>query len=316
MAAGRIGELLRGAFVDNIALKFVAFVLALTVFILVHSDEDSTVSVYVKLSFKGTENRVMVSEPVHQVRVTVRGPWRKIKRLDPEDVELPPIDLSAFQRGQLSLTPDMFRVPPRVEIAQLQPSTITLELEPLVEKEVPVVPLTIGEPARGFGIAPPRPTPERVMIEGAESAVRLTTQVQTEDISLSGRREPFTTTAKLQPPRRHVSLKDVTEVDVAITLVEEQRTRELAEVPVVVRMAPGAGRDTASRFAPNPGVVRVVLRGPELALERVVDADVRAIVEVHADDQDARRARIVVEGVPEGVAFEVAPRAVMLEPRL
>lgn len=154
------------------------------------------------------------------------------------------------------------------------------------------------------------------MIEGAESAVRLTTQVQTEDISLSGRREPFTTTAKLQPPRRHVSLKDVTEVDVAITLVEEQRTRELAEVPVVVRMAPGAGRDTASRFAPNPGVVRVVLRGPELALERVVDADVRAIVEVHADDQDARRARIVVEGVPEGVAFEVAPRAVMLEPRL
>ena len=39
---------LRAAFVDNAALKFVAFVLALTLFILVHGDEDAVIGATVK----------------------------------------------------------------------------------------------------------------------------------------------------------------------------------------------------------------------------------------------------------------------------
>src|SRR5690349_21424924 len=75
--AVRVREGLRRAFLENAALKFVAFVLALTVFILVHSDENVYVTRTIALQYRMPRDWVLVTEPPAEVRVTVKGTRRR-----------------------------------------------------------------------------------------------------------------------------------------------------------------------------------------------------------------------------------------------
>ena len=48
--------------------------IAVTLFVLVRSDKDATSAAYVKVIYALPKDRVLVSDPVTEVRVTVRGP--------------------------------------------------------------------------------------------------------------------------------------------------------------------------------------------------------------------------------------------------
>jgi YbbR domain-containing protein len=308
----------RGALLDHLPLKFVAMVLALTVFIVVHSDEDAALGVTVVVSYTLPEDRVMVSEPVDRVRITVKGSWRRVKRFRDDDVDPVWLDLRGFPGGAFTLTPDMFRVPPNLSVESIAPASIPVAFEPKQRKVVEVVPLTVGDPAHGYSTAAITTRPAQVTIEGAESAVRLTSQVHTTDVVLAGRSQSFASRVALKPPHRFVKVVGEPAVDVAVTLVEELESRELGLVPVAIRLGDEVrGLDPAA-FAVDPPEVRVVLRGARLAIERVTDSDVIAVVEVFADLAAGRirRAPVLIEGVTtDGVAVEVAPREVTLQRR-
>jgi len=82
-----------------------------------------------------------------------------------------------------------------------------------------------------------------------------------------------------------------------------------------VRGGSGVAGVDAKRFATEPFRVDVVLRGARLAVEQVVPGEVKAFVEVYADDAvtpRTRRAAVVIDGVPQGVAIELEPRGVQL----
>lgn len=313
---------LRGAFLENLGLKFVALVLALTVFILVHSDEDAVAGAYVNISYMMPENRVLVSDRLDQVRITVKGSWRRVKRFDENALDPIRIDLRKFRSGDLIFRSDMFRVPPGLTIESIDPTTMELQFEPRAEKRVPVVAKTSGEPARGYGVAelvarviPCDSECDTVLIEGAERAIAQTTQVETEDVSLVGRSGSFTADVGVVPPRPFVKVVGEPTVRVDVQLVEELTTRELGSIPVAVRAGSGVAGVDVKRFATEPLAVDVVLRGAKLAVEQVVPNEVEAYVEVYADDavtQRTRRAAVVIEGVPQGVAIELNPRDVQL----
>jgi len=105
-------------------------------------------------------------------------------------------------------------------------------------------------------------------------------------------------------------------VRVEVSLVEELTTRNVGEIPLGLRSGSGVAGVDVGIFEIEPKVVRVVLRGARLAVEQVVASEVRAYVEAYADDAVSgrpRRAQIVIEGVPQGVAIELDPRDVLLK---
>ena len=71
---------LRGALLDHLAIKALALVLTLTVFLLVGSDEDREIPARIGVSYVLPEGKVLApeSERVDEVRVTIKGPWRRI----------------------------------------------------------------------------------------------------------------------------------------------------------------------------------------------------------------------------------------------
>lgn len=317
-----IARFLRGAFFENLGLKFIALVLALTVFILVHSDEDAVAGAYVDISYTLPEDRVLVSDRLDQVRITVKGTWRRVKRFDENALDSIRIDLRNFKSGDLIFRSDMFRVPPGLSIQSIDPPTMPLRFDERATKRVPVVAATRGDPARGYGVAALLARREKcdskcdtVEIEGAASVVAAIDHVLTEEVSLVGKAESFYAQVGVAPPGQHVKVVGDPKIRVEVALVEELTTRELGEMPVNIRVGSGLAGVDLKRFTTEPTSVKVTLRGARLAVEQVLTSEVRAFVDVYADDAvggGQRRAAVVIEGVPQGVALDLDPRDVDL----
>ena len=310
-------QLLRAAFIENAALKAVAMILAVTLFILVHGERDRVVAVRVKVAYVLPKDRVLMSEPTDEVRVMVKGPWTRVRRFDESDVEAIKIDLTRFAGAEYYLQEDMIRLPPGLQILSINPRSIHLVFQDEVTKVVGVVPVVDGEPAHGYKVERLDATPQRVTVRGAKSAVDATTGVETRRVPVDGKQQSFTVTVPLAPTESHVAVQNAAPVEVAVTIVEQPAEVVLDRIPVQVRPAAGLVLPPPAR-APtvDPQVVSIVLRGGKNAVEKVDAAMVVAHVVVHAEDLmpgRTRAARVDVEGIPlTGVAIEVRPREVSL----
>ena len=96
-------DFLRRWFLENVALKSVALVLAVTLFILVRGEKETERSVRVRLAYVKPDDRTLVTEVPQTVDVWVRGPWTRIKRLDTEDIDPVVVDLAKVGDGEVTL---------------------------------------------------------------------------------------------------------------------------------------------------------------------------------------------------------------------
>jgi YbbR domain-containing protein len=315
---GLLRDWIRGAFVDNAALKFVAFVLALTVFILVHSDKDAVIGAYIGVYYTMPEDRMLVSEPPDQVRITVKGSWRRIKRFDERELERIHIDLTNVRSGEFLFQKDMVRLPEGLELVAINPASVRLSFEKRAEKSVPVFVPIEGGPDPGFKVERIVTTPSHVAVRGAQSVIEGITRISTRKLSVVGRTGSFRETLPIESPEEFVQIVGRPVVGVYVELVEEMIARDLGLLPVVVRPEGGLGTDAVRRVSTEPAEVRVVLRGPRLALEQLGDAAVAPVVVVRPEDLVAGRQRdipVVVDNVPRGVGVEIEPRQVAVSRR-
>src|SRR2546423_1820409 len=108
---------LRRAFFDNLALKAVSLGMALALFVLVRGEKDTERMVRVQLAYTKPIDRDLVGDVPDGVDVWVRGPWTRIKRLDPSEVDAILIDLTKAQDGDIPITEDMIRLPAGLRLA-------------------------------------------------------------------------------------------------------------------------------------------------------------------------------------------------------
>jgi YbbR domain-containing protein len=78
----------------------------------------------------------------------------------------------------------------QVEVVEVDPRQITVTLEPVTTKVVPVTVKIIGAPPLGYSTAPGRTTPDQVEVTGAESLVGLVEEAVA-DVNVQGVRVPL-----------------------------------------------------------------------------------------------------------------------------
>lgn len=149
----------------------------------------------VNLKPRISSNLEIVNSPTTEVDLIVTGDRRKIDQINPENLIIS-LDLTDVSAGDQSiqLTPENINIelPPGVKVEDIQPSKIALKLEPVIEREVPVVVETEGELPEGYEFsAPPTVNPARVSVRGPASFVNSLTSVSTERIDLTNRRGNF-----------------------------------------------------------------------------------------------------------------------------
>jgi YbbR domain-containing protein len=313
----------RGLLFDNAALKVLSLILALTVYLLVNTDEKREISARVRVAYVLPPGKALVSEHVDEVRVTIRGPWRRIKRFDEREIDRIDLDLSNVPDGEVAITPEMIHLPRGLEITSIQPRVIRVAFEDIAQKQVPVQPSIAGRPMHGYEVQAARTTvdPPMVVVRGAASLIRALDGVRTQEVRVDGRNDRFSVATQVVPPQG-VELVEPAggQVQVAVTIDEELVTRRIGLLPVSVRVeaAPGQPTPELGKWKVVPSEVDVVLTGNLLAIERfspTISATVTLTLTAAAAAKGGPiEVPVVVEGAP-GVGVRVTPEKLKLVPR-
>ncbi len=295
------------AILDELPLKLVSMVIAVTLFVIVRSDKDAASGAYVKVVYTLPEDRVLMSEPVGEVRVGVRGPWTRLSRFDERDLEPIRVDLRNVHESELRFDEGMIKLPVGLRVASVSPSEVKLEFESRVQKRVAVQPLLEGGPAPGFQVSRVSASPAEVTVDGGKSAVEAFARAPPRPLRIVGARGLVRGEQALDPPPPQLRFLDVSlvtvEADVQPAIIE----RVFETLPVKLT---GLARLDGMV---EPPVAQLILRGPSDLIDSIKQSEVSLQVEGQLIDlrPPARYLRSVsVGGLPAGVAAEVQPDSV------
>jgi YbbR domain-containing protein len=176
----------------HLGLKLLSVGLAVVLWLAVLGQHVVERGVRVPLEFQNIpETLEIVGTPPAAADVRLRGTSSLLSRLQPGEV-VAILDLAGARSGArlFHLRTDQVRVPFGVEVTQVMPATVALELERSVRRTVPVRPVVEGQPAEGFVVGRITVEPAQVEIVGPESRVRQVQSAMTETVAIDAARAP------------------------------------------------------------------------------------------------------------------------------
>jgi YbbR domain-containing protein len=218
-------------------------------------------------------------------QVYLEGPRDVVDSLRPSEVSVL-ADMSDVEPGvrvrQLSL--DTSRLPASIKNWEVEPRSIRVTVEKMIEKEVAVVPRFDGQPPAGYEVISWQVSPASVHVVGAESLVKDITQVSTETVRLGEKTSPFSNPVAIDIGSPNISISDPNRRTVMLTvnIGELRKERVLERVPVVIFDGPPNARAT-------PTHIKVTLIGARSVIDELTTADVNVAVE-YLDSPGASRA--------------------------
>ena len=275
---------LRALFLEDWTLKALALLITLGLWFAVTTQRaPATKRLHdVPLEFLLPDGVSIGNDPVDRVDVMLRGSQDKLAVLTARDL-VAQVDVTNLLPGdrnpRLSEKNVSMELPEGVSIVEITPRSLTLHLEPVVEREVPVEARFEGAPPAGFVHSAATVTPDRIRVRGPQSHVAAVERAFTETISLAGRREAFDDPqVSVDIPDHKVVPLDAT-VSVRVEIGEEQMERRFA----------GVGVRSESGGEVTPATSAVVVRGPRSVVEALRPEELRLLVTVAEDGRPTTR---------------------------
>ena len=258
-------------------LKILAIALASLLWLTVAGEHVVERSLRVPLEFRNIpEELEIVGNAPDSVDVRVRGSSAVLSRLQSGEIVVV-LDLSSARAGSrlFDIRSDTVRSPFGVEVAQVAPATLALELEKSTRRHVPVVPATEGDPAPGFVMGRITADPATVEIVGPDSRVRQVSEATTEPVSVKDARvrvRDGVTVGVIDPS---VRLTQPRSAEVTVEIWPAPVERQISDVPVRYRnLAQGLRANIA------PQLVLVNARGSKEAVAGLRGDGVQAFVDL------------------------------------
>jgi YbbR domain-containing protein len=304
---GPIRRWVHAALFENVALKFLSMVLAVTVFLLVNTDRDREKSGEVGVTYTLPDDRVLTSPRIELVQVTIRGSARRLSRFQVKDVAPVNLDLRKVQGGEVAITPDMIHVPAGLQVVMITPRSVPVSFDKRIEKIIEVTPVVTGHPQHGYKVGKVIAVPAMIKVRGGTSLLAALSAVRTQEVSVENRTAGvYTENPPLVLPE-HVDPEGSSAVSVQVDIVKDLETKEIPNLVVELR---GEGVDPA-KWKLKQTDVDVTLTGETLAIEK---AKPKPVVKIVGTDQKEREVPVTIEGLPPGVGYKVSPEHVTVTP--
>jgi len=252
-----VSRRLRGS---NIGLRILAVVLAVGLWVFVNSAERGSVEqLTVPISYSTLPTgMVIVNRPPTSVKVEVTGPRSLLSLLDPERLTLK-IDLRSIAAGQseFKIYPSMFNVGRNTAVTSISPDSLSLDIDSLVTRDVPVHLAVEDRVAPGYTISSVDITPPNVTVVGPSRYVAPLTSVNTEPFDLKGLTSDTNRSVEITPPDPSLGLS-TGHVEARVNVAQAITDREFrSEVEV---------KDSDFKYRVEPKQVILTIRGPALKL--------------------------------------------------
>ncbi|HEY6420998.1 MAG TPA: CdaR family protein [Candidatus Binataceae bacterium] len=292
----RIGwEALRKRAQRNFALRVLAIAIAVALWIFVNAGERGGVAtIDVPISYRSLPpGMVILNHPTDFVKVEIGGPRQLLSLADPERLALR-LDLTKVAttgNSDFRITPEMFDVPRGTSVTRITPDEVTLDIDRVTSRELPVHLTVDGAVADGYKIVSIETKPSTVVVSGPSRYLAPLTRADTEPLDVKGSNGEVDGNVELtlQNPMIRVA---TTRVDAKVVVGEIIADREFRGIDVEVR-------DPDYKVKVEPPKANVTLRGPVLKLEGL---DTKGLVYVDAAgiSPGAHQVNVQVE-LPDGM---------------
>jgi YbbR domain-containing protein len=276
----------------HLGLKVLAIALAVLLWLTVAGEHVVERSIRVPLEFRNIPQQLeIVGDPPGTVDVRLRGSSALLSRLEPGEI-VAVLDLSTARPGSrlFHLRNDEVRAPYGVEVAQVVPGTLAIDLEKSGRRMVPVLPAVEGQPAPGFVSGRVTSDPPTVEVVGPESRIRALTGATTEPVSIAGARVRVNDQVTVGVPDSAVRLAQAQTARVAVEIVPAPVELEVPGVPIRWRNL-GAGL----RAQVQPSLSKVRVRGGRDALTGLRADAIQAYVDLAGLGPGRYNLRVQVE---------------------
>lgn len=242
----------------NIGLKVLAIALASLLWLTVAGQHIVERSLRVPLEFRNVPKSLeIVGNAPDTIDVRLRGSSAVLTRLQPGEI-VAVLDVSGARTGArlFQVRADEVRAPFGVEVLQVVPSTLALELERTSRRRVPIVPAVDGQPAPGYVVGTKTVQPSSVEIIGPESRVRQVSEATTEPVLIRDARARISDTVSVGVIDSAVRLAQPQTAQVTVDIWPAPVERRLDGVPIRWRNLP-AGLSAQL----SPTLTSVTVRG-------------------------------------------------------
>jgi YbbR domain-containing protein len=262
----------------HLGLKLMAVALAMLLWLIVAGDHLVERSLRVPLEFRNIPPELeLVGDPPTEVDVRLRGSSALLGRLEPRDI-VAVLDLASARPGSrmFHLRSDEVRAPYGVEVAQVIPGTLAVDLEKSGRRTVPVVPALDGEPAPGFVIGRVTSEPPTVDVAGPESRLRQLTGATTEPVQITGSRARVHDIVTVGITDSAVRLVQPQNAAITVEVLPAPVERDLAGVPIRWR-----NLQSGLTAKIQPILAKVIVRGRREALADLRAGSIDAFVDLY-----------------------------------
>lgn len=247
-------------------LKFISLVLAVVLWSFVGGEDRVDKNVMIPIEIINLPRDLVISNQFKkEIEVTVSGPQSVIQEMSSRAITRQ-VDLSSATPGTMVLENDNDHIPvPRgITVQRVQPSSIILSLDKLIQKKFPVTARTIGRVPDGYLVKTLKMDPDVITITGPLTTLSQVDELFTKPINLQGMTQSIQLQVPLALEPVIVELIGETSVtaDLSIELVTVKKILDEMEVHAVVD---GLKRDV------KPKTVQVTAKIPKKYLDKNID---------------------------------------------
>lgn len=290
---------LREALTENIGLKALALAVALGLAAYTRGQLERTqrtipVGVVMRLPNDQRRRELMTPMPAN-VDVTILGTTRSIDRLIQTGIPPVELDLRDGSGESVVFERSLFSLPPDIELKFVDPPSINLEWQDVVERTIPIQAARAGQPAKGYEVKGLEVEPKEIGVKGPASLVEVMQFARLAAFDVNGLTEGvYRRRLSIDDPPSRVRYLGSKSANVTVVIARRQTEVKFDRRPVEV-VGPAHARAV-------PNAVDVTVSGPPevvsaLRAEQIVPrVDLAgAGVDLHGDSHGSVTLKLKVE---------------------
>lgn len=292
---------------SNLSYKLLAIFLAVTFWYIVQSEQVLEINRKVRVHLIPPEGFVVKGGNTLFKDALLRGPRALLSHYPMEPINAQ-IRLFADKPQNLRMRVDREYIKgwnDRIKIT-IYDAYVSVYLDKVFEKELPVKQNLLGLPKEGFVIEKTVITPETVLVSGSASDLQRIDSISTEliDINNLSSSKTFDTTLLLNDLTMNTTVK---KVQVSLILGEKRINRQFPNIPLEIEGA----NQLSLKVIPNH--ISVVIQGSPSKLDSIKEGEIKAYLNVKDLNPGIHEQKIQVKIPHDFVLVESHPEKAVIE---
>lgn len=238
LAAAQINFWRNRSWPKNWVLKLFSFFFALFLWYFVVGEDKVEMTVPIPVEIVNLPQNLVISNQFkNQLEITVSGPRGLIRRISERHISRS-VDLSNATPGTIVVknTPESISLPSGVRLLRIKPTDIILQMDRLIQKDIPIIAVTHGKPKEGFELVSVKVAPPTVPLTGPQRVLEKEKRFSTMPIDIQDLAHSTQVTTSLDQSQDITDLVGETIVTAHIVIEEKRVNQTVKNIPVQIEL--------------------------------------------------------------------------------